>query len=240
MFNKLQNFKEQGYILVSRMKREDAIKTLRAVLDYFPKFDSKNGDDSSYRREFECFFHKLEKEYPNIFLMDMYGIQTLWKYIQCYKDESLNDTMGIRKSALHMYEIIYYLYSCLPNFVSLDEMPSYNIDEKYKSTMEGIALKEITPNKTLKKVESGILFTKDFYDGWDAYAIKKYFEDYKTELDREFVLNNYTRCHLEEVLLEKCNEEISKCDEGLIISTLSGSENLLGIFKDKSDNSITT
>ena len=51
--------------------------------------------------------------------------------------------MGIRKSALHMYEIIYYLYSCLPNFVSLDEMPSYNIDEKYKSTMEGMWQKSV-------------------------------------------------------------------------------------------------
>ena len=91
MFNKLQNFKDQGYILVSKLKRDDAIKTLKTVLDYFPKFDLGNGDESSYRREFECFFHKLEKECPNIFLMDMYGIQTLWNYIQCYKDESLNE-----------------------------------------------------------------------------------------------------------------------------------------------------
>ena len=240
MFNKLQNFKDKGYILVSKLKRDDAIKTLKTVLDYFTKFDSRNGDESSYRREFECFFHKLEKEYPNIFLMDMYGIQTLWNYIQCYKDESLNDNMGIRKSALHMYEIIYYLYSCLPDFVSLDEMPSYNVDEKYKSTMEGIALKEATQNKTLKKVESGILLANDIHDGWNAHTIKKYYEDYKTELEREFVLKNYNRCHFEEVLLQKCNEEISKCDEGLLISTLSGGENLSGIFKDKFEKSITT
>jgi hypothetical protein len=26
MFNKLQNFKDQGYILVSKLKRDDAIK----------------------------------------------------------------------------------------------------------------------------------------------------------------------------------------------------------------------
>ena len=82
MFNKLQKFKEQRYILVSILKREDAINTLGKVLAYFPMFDLRNGDEPSYRREFECFFHKLEKEYPNIFLMDMYGIQTLWKYIQ--------------------------------------------------------------------------------------------------------------------------------------------------------------
>ena len=29
MFNKLQNFKDQGYILVSKLKRDDAIKTLK-------------------------------------------------------------------------------------------------------------------------------------------------------------------------------------------------------------------
>ena len=39
---------------------------------------------------------------------------------------------------------------------------------------------------------------------------------------------------------DNCNEEISKCDEGLLISTLSGGENLSGIFKDKSEKSITT
>ena len=61
MFYKLQNFKDKGYILVSKLKRDDAIKTLKTVLDYFPKFDLRNGDESSYRREFECFFHKLEK-----------------------------------------------------------------------------------------------------------------------------------------------------------------------------------
>lgn len=38
MFNKLQNFKEQGYILVSRLKREDAIKAMKNVLDYFLTF----------------------------------------------------------------------------------------------------------------------------------------------------------------------------------------------------------
>ena len=70
--------------------------------------------------------------------------------------------------------------------------------------------------------------------------VDKYYEDYKTELEREFVLKNYNRCHFEEVLLQKCNEEISKCDEGLLISTLSGGENLSGIFKDKSEKSITT
>jgi len=236
MFDKLQKFKGQGYILVSRLKRDDAMKTLKTVLDYFPKFDSKNGEEYSCRREFECFFHKLEKEYPNIFLMDMYGIQTLWNYILCYRDGTLNGNMGIRQSALLMYEIICYLYSCLPDFVSLEEMPSYNVDEKYKSTVEGIVMKEEIQNKTLKKDACGLLLANDIHDGWNAHAIKKYYEDYKKELEREFVLKNYTRCHFEEVLLQKCNEEISKCDEGLLISTCSGIENLSGIFKDKSDN----
>lgn len=237
MFNKLQDFKEQGYILVSRLSREDAIKTMEDILDYFPKFDFRNGDESSNRKQFECFFHKLEKEYPNIFLMDMYGIQTLWKYIQCYKDESQNGRIGIFISSFYIHEIILYLYTCLPNFVSLDEMPSYNVDEKHRSTREGIALKEGTSNRNLKKVESGILLAKDILDGWDACKIKKYYSDFKAELEREFVLKNYTRCHFEEVLLKKCNDEIAKCDEGVLISTLSGSENLLEIFRDKSDKS---
>lgn len=240
MFNKLQNFKDQGYILVSKLKRDDAIKTLKTVLDYFPKFDSRNGDESSYRREFECFFHKLEKEYPNIFLMDMYGIQTLWNYIQCYKDESLNDNMGIRKSALHMYEIIYYLYSCLPDFVSLDEMPSYNIEKKHETKSAGTLIKAATENEIVKKIESGILLGSDICDGWDAHTIKKYYEGYKAELEREFALKNYTRCYFEEVLLQKCEEEISKCNEGMLISFFSGSENLSEIFKNKSDNSHST
>ena len=240
MFNKLQNFKDKGYILVSKLKRDDAIKTLKTVLDYFPKFDSRNGDESSYRREFECFFHKLEKEYPNIFLMDMYGIQTLWNYNQSYKDESLNDNMGIRKSALHMYEIIYYLYSCLPDFVSLDEMPSYNIEKKHETKSAGTLIKAATENEIAKKIESGILLGSDICDGWDAHTIKKYYEGYKAELEREFALKNYTRCYFEEVLLQKCEEEISKCNEGMLISFFSGSENLSEIFKNKSDNSHST
>ena len=240
MFYKLQNFQDKGYILVSKLKRDDAIKTLKTVLDYFPKFDSRNGDESSYRREFECFFHKLEKEYPNIFLMDMYGIQTLWNYIQCYKDESLNDNMGIRKSALHMYEIIYYLYSCLPDFVSLDEMPSYNIEKKHETKSAGTLIKAATENEIAKKIESGILLGSDICDGWDAHTIKKYYEGYKAELEREFALKNYTRCYFEEVLLQKCEEEISKCNEGMLISFFSGSENLSEILKNKSDNSHST
>lgn len=234
MYNKLQDFKNQGYILVSRLNREDAINTLKGVLEYFPKFDSSAGDESSYRKQFECFFHKLAKEYPNIFLIDMYGIQTLWNYIQCYKDESLNDNMGIRKSALLIYEIIFYLYKSLPHFVGLDEMPTYNIERKHKTRTAGTLIKAATENEIAKKIKSGILLGSDICDGWDAHTIKKYYESYKAELEREFALKNYTRCYFEEVLLQKCNEEITKCNEGLLISSLSGGENLSGIFKDKS------
>jgi hypothetical protein len=172
--------------------------------------------------------------------MDMYGIQTLWNYIQCYKDESLNDNMGIRKSALHMYEIIYYLYSCLPDFVSLDEMPSYNIEKKHETKSVGTLIKAATENEIAKKIESGILLGSDICDGRDAHTIKKYYEGYKAELEREFALKNYTRCYFEEVLLQKCEEEISKCNEGMLISFFSGSENLSEIFKNKSDNSHST
>lgn len=235
MFNKLQNFKEQGYILVSRLKREDAIKAMKNVLDYFPNFYSNAGDESSYRRQFECFFHKLEKEYPNIFLMNMYGIQTLWKYIQCYKDGSLKDNLGIRKSALRIYEIIYYLYTCLPNFVGLDEMPTYNIDKKNMTTLAGTLLKATTENKIMKKVESGILLANDVRDGWNAYTIKKYYEGYREELEREFILKDYTRCYFEEILLQKCEEEIAKCNEGLTTSTFSSTENITEIFKGESE-----
>ena len=80
----------------------------------------------------------------------------------------------------------------------------------------------------------------DICDGWDAHTIKKYYESYKAELEREFALKNYTRCHFEEALLQKCEEEISKCNEGMLISTLLGSENLSEIFKNKSDNSHST
>ena len=240
MFNKLQKFKEQGYILVTRINREDAIKVLKSVLNYFPKLDSSAGDESSYRKQFECFFHKLEKEYPNIFLMDMYGIQTLWNYIQCYKDESLNDNMGIRKSALQIYEIIFYLYKSLPHFMGLDEMPTYYIEKKHETRSTGTLIKAATENEIAKKFESGILLGSDICDGWGAHTIKKYYEGYKAELEREFALKNYTRCYFEEVLLQKCEEEISKCNEGLLFSLFSGSENLSEIFKNKSDNSHST
>ena len=231
MFNKLQSFKEQGYILVTRLNREDAIKTLKEVLDYCPKFDSSAGDESSYRKQFECFFHKLEKVYPNIFLMEMYGIQTLWNYIQCYRDESLNGNMGILRSAQYIHEIIFYLYQCLPNFVSLDEMPTYSIEKKFITTSAGTLVKAATENKIAKKIESGFLLGNDIHEGWDAHTIKKYYEDYKAELEREFSLKKYTRCDFEEALLKKCEEEISKCNEGMAISTFSGIENIREIFK---------
>ena len=63
MFNRLQNFKEQGYILVSIMEREDAIEALKNVLKHFPQFDLSSGDYSKYRKQFECFFYKLAQVY---------------------------------------------------------------------------------------------------------------------------------------------------------------------------------
>ncbi|MBR5540885.1 MAG: hypothetical protein IKU64_00785 [Bacteroides sp.] len=230
MYNKLQNFKEQGYILVIRLNREDAIETLKSVLDYFPKFDSSTGDESCYRKQFECFFHKLEKAYPNIFLMEMYGIQTLWNYIQCYRNESLNSNMGILRSAQYIHEIIFYLYQCLPNFVGLDEMPTYSIEKKLIKTSAGALVKARTKNEIARKIESGFLLGSDIYDGWDAHTIKKYYEDYKAELEREFALKNNTRCYFEEALLKKCEEEISKCNEGMAMSASSGIENIKEIF----------
>lgn len=230
MFNKLQNFKEQGYILVSRLERQDAINALKEVLGYFPKFDSSLGDDSSNRSQFERFFYELRREYPKIFLMDMYGIQTLWQYIQCYKDESLKDYMGIRKAAYHIYDIIYYLYTCLPNFISLDEMPTFDVDKKCAFTLGGILLKEETDNKILKKVESGILLANDINDGWNAASIKQYYEAYKAELEREYELKNKTRCSFEKSLLKKCEEEIFKCNVGLDISIGSSVDNVSDLF----------
>jgi TrmH family RNA methyltransferase len=75
-----------------------------------------------------------------------------------------------------------YRHNMLISVLSTDEnsLNTFNVDEKYKSTMEGIALKEATQNKTLKKVESGILLANDIHDGWNAHTIKKYYEDYKT------------------------------------------------------------
>ena len=238
MYNKLQDFQNQGYILVTRLNREDAIKALKSVLDYFPMFNPSVGDETSYRKQFECFYHKLEKEYPNIFLMDMYGIKTLWNYIQCYKEESLKNNMGIIKSAQNIYEVIFYLYQCLPHFVTLDEMPTYSIDNKQKSTLAGGIVKAATKNEIIKKIESGILLCRDIYDGWDAHTIKKYYEGYKAELEREFILKNDTRCYFEEALLQKCEEEISKCNEGLKTSAISSIENIAEIFKDESNPNI--
>lgn len=238
MLYKLQDFKKQGYILVTKLNREDAIKALRSVLDYFPKFNLSVGDETSYRKQFECFYHKLEKEYPNIFLMDMYGIKTLWNYIQCYKEESLKNNMGLIKSAQYIYEVIFYLYQCLPHFVSIDEMPTYNNDNKQKFTLAGAIVKAATKNEIAKKIESGILLGRDIYDGWDSHTIKKYYEGYKTELEREYVLKDNTRCYFEEVLLQKCEEEISKCNEGLKTSISSGLENISEIIKDRSNSDI--
>ena len=238
MLYKLQDFKKQGYILVTKLNREDAIKALRSVLDYFPKFNLSVGDETSYRKQFECFYYKLEKEYPNIFLMDMYGIKTLWNNIKCYKEESLKNNMGLIKSAQYIYEVIFYLYQCLPHFVSIDEMPTYNNDNKQKFTLAGAIVKAATKNEIAKKIESGILLGRDIYDGWDSHTIKKYYEGYKTELEREYVLKDNTRCYFEEVLLQKCEEEISKCNEGLKSSISSGLENISEIIKDRSNSDI--
>ena len=69
MFNKLQSFKEQGYILVSRLERQDAINALKEVLAYYPQFDSNVGDDYSNRRQFECFFYETLPSLQNILIM---------------------------------------------------------------------------------------------------------------------------------------------------------------------------
>lgn len=138
--------------------------------------------------------------------------------------------MGIRKAAYHIYEIIHYLYTRLPNFVSLDEMPTFDVDKKCVSTLGGILLKEKTDNKIFKKVESGFFLANDISDGWNATTIKKYYEAYKTELEREYELKNRTRCSFEITLLKKCEEEISKCNEGLGISIESGLDNISELF----------
>ena len=57
-------------------------------------------------------------------------------------------------------------------------------------------------------------------------------------MEREYVLKDNTRCYFEEVLLQKCEEEISKCNEGLKTSISSGLENISEIIKDRSNSDI--
>lgn len=193
-----------------------------------------SGDYSKYSKQFECFFYKLAQAYPKIFLMEMYGIQTLWEYIQSYKRESLNGSINIYQAALHIYEIIYYLYQSLPNFVSLDEMPTYKIEKKYAAALAAGVVKANTKKEIVKKTGSVILLAKDIVDGLNANSIKRYYESFKSQLEHEYLLKNHSRCVFEELLLQKCNAEINKCNEGTELSILSGISNvaeLLGASK---------
>lgn len=160
MFNKLQDFKRQGYLLITNLEREDAIKELKHIMNHFPKFESRSGDYSSHTKQFECFYYTLSKEYPKIFLMEMYGIHTLWEYIHNYRQDTLNGNINIYQASIHIYEIIDSLYQSLPNFININEMPSFNLEHKFAPALAADAVKANTKNETVKKLKVDYFYQK--------------------------------------------------------------------------------
>jgi hypothetical protein len=113
---------------------------------------------------------------------------------------------------------------------NINEMPTFNLEHKFAPALAADAVKANTKNETVKKIESRLLLSKDFADSFKANSIKQYYENLKAQLEREYILKNYTRCAFEEHLLQKCNTEIAKCDKAYKLSLLFGINNAAEII----------
>lgn len=113
---------------------------------------------------------------------------------------------------------------------NINEMPSFNLEHKFATALAADTVKANTKNETVKKIESGLLLSKDFADSFKANSIKQYYENLKAQLEREYILKNHTRCAFEEHLLQKCNTEIAKCNKAYELSLLSGINNVAEII----------
>lgn len=218
-------FEREGFLIVSKKSRDEAGKLMFGILQYYPPI-SANVEDHSLRRDFEIFYAKLKKCYPDIFLMDMYGINYLWKHIEIYYELSKNGGMTIKDASLRIYEILFYLNQSIPYLKGLDEMPTISVEKETSKQIADGTIKECTQNKFVKKVENVLSLAKDVCVYLNGAEIKSYYTNLKEQLDKEIALKNNTRCGFENILYQKCLDELEKCKEVQIVSVVSGANNV--------------
>ena len=223
-------FEQEGFLIVSKKSREEAGKLMSGIMKHYPPILA-HVDDYCLRKDFEVFYAKLEKCYPDIFLMDMYGIKYLWQYIEKYYELSKKGDMAIKDAALRIYEILFYLNQSIPYLKRLGEMPTISVEKETSKQIADGTIKECTQNKKAKKIESGLSLVKDVFGYLNAAEIKSYYTKLKEQLDKESALKGNTRCEFENVLYQKCLDELEKCNEVKIVSVVSGINNVGELVK---------
>ena len=228
--NPVNYFEQEGFLIVSKRSREEVARLMSDILKYYPPI-SANIDDYSLRKNYEIFYAKLKKCYPDIFLMDMYGVNYLWQHIENYNALSKNSGMSIKKSALRIYEILLYLNQSIPYLKGLDEMPTVSDEKETTELVVSEVTKECTHNQIVKKVESALSLVENVCDFFNSGEVKKYYTKLKQQLDKEFILKNNTRCEFENILYQKCLVELEKCKEVKSLSFTSGINNVKELAK---------
>lgn len=218
-------FEQEGFLIVSKKSREEAGKLMSSIMKHYPPILA-NIDDHSLRKYFEVFYAKLKNCYPDIFLMDMYGINYLWQYIEKYYESSKKGDIAIKDAAIRICDILSYLDQFIPCLIGLDEMPTVSVEKETAKSIIGETVKKCTQDKNAKKVESGLSLVKDACGYLNGAAVKSYYTKLKEQLDKESVLKNNTRCEFENVLYQKCLNELEKCNEVKIVSVVSGINNV--------------
>lgn len=228
--NPVNYFEQEGFLIVSKRSREEVARLMSDILKYYPPI-SANIDDYSLRKNYEIFYAKLKKCYPDIFLMDMYGVNYLWQHIENYNALSKNSGMSIKKSALRIYEILLYLNQSIPYLKRLDEMPTISVEKETTELIVGKVAKECTHNKIAKKVESALSLAKEVCDLINVEDVERYYKNLKYQLDKESALKNNNRCEFENILYQKCLVELEKCKEVKSLSFTSGINNVKELAK---------
>lgn len=218
-------FEQECFLIVSKKSREEAGELMSDIMQYYPPI-SANVDDYSLRKNLEIFYAKLKNCYPDIFLMDMYGINYLWQHIEKYYQSSKKGDMTIKDAALRIYEILFYLNQSIPYLKRLDEMPTVSVEKETAELIAGETIKECTQNKLVKKAESALSLVKDVCGYLNGDDVKRYYTNLKEQLDKESAFKNNSRCEFENILYQKCLDELEKCEEVQIVSVVSGLNNV--------------
>lgn len=224
-------FEEEGFLIVAKMSREGASEKLGDVMKYYPNI-SACIDDHGLSRELEIFYAKLKGVYPDVFLMDMYGMNYFWQKIDGFYKSSKSRNITTKEAAIKIYEILFYLYQAIPHLKRLDEMPSVSVENALVQSATVQMAKGSTENKIVRKVESALSLAKDVYDFINVDDIERYYKDLKKQLDKESALKNNTKCEFEKVLYQKCLDELEKCKENKLLPVVSGVDNVKEIIKE--------
>lgn len=226
----IEYFEREEFFVVSKINRENAIAKMSTIMDYYPPI-SASVDDYSIRKNFELFYAKLKNIYPEIFLMDMYGINYIWSCIDNYYKHTKDHNLKIKDAAVKIYEILIYLYNAIPSLKRIDEMPTISVEEAGFQSLSATIIKDNTEDKVAKKVQSAFSLAKDVCDSVEVSDVYDYYTRMKNQLDKEYLLKNNTRCEFEDLLYKKCLDELEKCKVAGMISAASVADNIKELVK---------